>query len=325
MTFSLLQHGSFPPMLVEQLQRHYRPIDTRGDVRALTGLDTDPLTVLVTDGETAITGELMAQLPALRCIVVFGVGYDQVDIQGASERGIVVSHTPGVLTEDVADLAFGLILATGRQISAAGQFIRDGSWHQARYPLTRRVCGSRLGILGMGRIGQSIARRALGFDMGICWYDPHGDNGLPWRRVPDLLTLAKESDFLVSCVPGGASTREIINGDVLDALGPDGVLINISRGSVVDQPALVDALTRGLIGGAGLDVFDDEPHVPHRLFSLPNVVLTPHMASATWETRHAMSRLVMDNLTSWFSGQGLVTPVPESLAILSATDGLKEP
>ncbi|WP_105737039.1 2-hydroxyacid dehydrogenase [Cronobacter dublinensis] len=268
------------------------------------------ITVVVTNGEAVVTREFIALLPALKLIAVFGVGYDGVDVAAARDRGVQVTHTPGVLTDDVADLAIGLMLATSRRIVAAQRFIEQGGWRQGAFPWARKASGARLGIFGMGRIGQAIARRAQAFDMTIRYTSRHPLPALPYPFVPDLRELAQQSDFLMLCAPGGDATRGVVNAAVLAALGPQGMLINVGRGSVVDETALMAALDSGTIAGAGLDVFTDEPNVPAALQQRDNVVITPHMASATWETRREMSRLVLENVNAWFAGEPLITPVP---------------
>ncbi|ELY5932043.1 2-hydroxyacid dehydrogenase [Cronobacter turicensis] len=306
----VLKHAYLPDALTVELRERY---DLRefsqmsdADVEAIAG----DITALVTNGEAVVTRAFITRLPALSLIAVFGVGYDGVDVAAARERGIVVTHTPGVLTDDVADLAIGLMLATSRRIVAAQKFIEQGGWQQGGFTWTRKVSGARLGIFGMGRIGQAIARRAQAFDMAISYTGRQPHSALPYRFVPALQQLAQESDFLVLCAPGGDATRGVVNAAVLEALGPQGILINIARGSVVDEAALIAALESGAIAGAGLDVFTDEPNVPAALQQRDNVVITPHMASATWETRREMSRLVLENVNAWCTGEPLITPVP---------------
>jgi lactate dehydrogenase-like 2-hydroxyacid dehydrogenase len=219
-----------------------------------------------------------------------------------------------VLSDDVADLAMGLVLAVGRQIALADQFVRAGRWPQGPLALGRKVSGARMGIVGMGRIGQAIARRAQAFGMSIAYTTRTVKADLPYRHVADATALARESDFLVVITPGGAATRHLINAQVLQALGPSGFLINVARGSVVDEQALIEALQNGTIAGAGLDVFADEPRVPEALWTMPQVVLTPHMASATTQTRQAMADLAFANIRAGIEGQSLLTPVPEWVA-----------
>lgn len=314
MKLNVLKQASLPDALAAELARRYHLVEltalTDADFRALAGT----FTMLITNGEATVTRELIASLPALELIAVFGVGYDGVDVQAAAEHQVRVSHTPGVLTDDVADLALGLMLATSRQIVAAHKFIEAGEWAAGGFPWTQKVSGSRVGIVGMGRIGQAIARRCEGFAMQIAYHDRKRLPALNYAWREDLLTLAAESDFLVICTPGTAANQGLINQPVLAALGEKGILINISRGSVIDEPALVAALENGIIAGAGLDVFSHEPAVPAGLLQRSNVVVTPHMASATWSTRAAMAQLVLDNVACWAEKKALLTPVAESLA-----------
>ncbi len=227
----------------------------------------------------------------------------------------MVSHTPDVLNDDVADLAIGLMLSAARQLPAADRFVRAGLWPQGPMPLARKMSGARLGIVGMGRIGQAIAQRALAFNMAVAYTARTAKPALPWAYWPTATALAERSDFLVVITPGGAATRKLIDASVLAALGRGsaghGILVNVARGSVVDEAALIDALERGVIGGAGLDVFENEPQVPERLRALPQVVLSPHIGSATGQTRQAMADLAFDNLQLALTGQPVRTPVPE--------------
>ena len=264
-------------------------------------------------GESRITAELLAQLPALEIIAVMGVGYDGVDVAAAQARGVAVTHTPGVLNDDVADLAMTLMLAWARQVSQADRFVRTDQWPTGPMQLGRRVSGARLGIVGMGRIGQAIAQRATAFGMHIAYTARSAKADLPYLYLPTATALAAQSDFLVVITPGGADTRKLIDANVLEALGPQGCLVNVARGSVIDQAALIEALASGTIAGAALDVFEDEPHVPLALREMDNVVLTPHIGSATRETRHAMAELVLANLKAHFAGHPLISPVPEYL------------
>jgi len=282
--------------------------------------DTDPaalaaaaprIRAIAASGESKVSAALIAQLPALEIISVMGVGYDGIDVAAAKARGVVVTHTPDVLNDDVADLAMGLMLCAARQLPAADRFVRAGQWPHGPMPLARKLSGARLGIVGMGRIGQAIAQRALAFNMAIAYTARSAKPALPWRYLPTAEALAAESDVLVVITPGGAGTRHLINAAVLAALGPTGLLVNVARGSVVDEAALIDALESGALGGAGLDVFADEPRVPERLRALPQVVLTPHIGSATGQTRQAMADLAFANLRAKFTAQPLLTPVPE--------------
>jgi hydroxypyruvate reductase len=253
--------------------------------------------------------KLMDALPALRVIANFGVGYETIDIAAAKQRGVAVSNTPDVLNDCVADLAMGLVIDVARGLSAADRFVRSGDWARAQFPLSTRVSGKRLGILGLGRIGRAIARRAEGFGMQIQYFNRGTVGNVTYTRAPSLIELARWADFLVIAAAASASTRDLISGDIIDALGSKGFLINIARGSVVDEPVLVRALAEKRIAGAALDVFADEPNVPLALMELDNVVLLPHISSATRETRKAMGDLVVENLHAFFSTGRLKTPV----------------
>ncbi len=262
-------------------------------------------------GESLVPADLLAHLPQAKVVSVFGVGYDGVDVPAAIRHGIPVTHTPDVLTDDVADLAMGLVLSVGRTIPQADQFVRKGLWPQGPMALGKKVSGARLGIVGLGRIGKAIAQRAQAFGMSIAYTARSEKPDTGYTYYPTPAALAAQVDFLVVITPGGAGTRHLIDAKVLQALGPKGYLINVARGSVVDEAALVAALQAGTIAGAGLDVFANEPHVPQVLWTLPQVVLTPHMASATRETRQAMADLAFANLHAGVTGAPLRTPVPE--------------
>ncbi len=288
--------------------------------------DTDPtafaavapqIRAVAASGDSRVPAELIARLPALELISVMGVGYDGVDVAAARARGVVVTHTPNVLNDDVADLAIGLMLCAARQLPAADRYVRSGQWLQSAMPLARKMSGARLGIVGMGRIGLAIAQRALAFGMHIAYTARSAKPELPYNFHTTAAALAAEVDFLVLITPGGAGTRKLVDATVLQALGQGrgrGILINVARGSVVDETALISALERGVIAGAGLDVFEDEPRVPERLLALPQVVLTPHIGSATGHTRQAMADLAFANLHAHFAGRPLLTPVPECRA-----------
>jgi len=262
-------------------------------------------------GDSSVPAALIAQLPALEVISVMGVGYDGVDLPAALARGIAVGHTPGVLNDDVADLALALMLAVSRGIVSADTHVRAGRWPAAGRPLQRKMSGARLGLVGMGRIGRAIAQRALAFGMQVAYTSRQRKDDLPWAFHADVADLAAQSDFLVLITPGGAGTHHLVDARVLAALGSKGYLINVARGSVVDEAALVQALANGTIAGAGLDVFEREPAVPEALWSMEQVVLTPHIGSATHETRQAMAALACDNLRAHLAGQPMPAPVPE--------------
>lgn len=307
----VLKQASLPDQLNAQLNALYDVYEYNDMASGEFDRLAAEFRVVLTNGEAVVSREFMGRLPNLELISDFGVGYDGIDVAAAREREIAVTHTPGVLTDDVADLAMGLILATSRQIPAAQRFIEQGAWQKGGYPWTRKVSGARLGIIGMGRIGRAIAKRAAAFNISIAYTDRAALADTHYTFHTTLLSLAEASDFLVVCTNGGAETRGLVNRDVLNALGAEGILINISRGSVVDERALIEAIEEGTLGGAGLDVFTDEPHVPHALLHRANVVVTPHMASATWATRKEMSRLVLENVNAYFAGEPLVTPVPQ--------------
>ena len=293
--------------LAAQFVMHDRPVDLDSAEFAKIA---PTIQAVAAQGETVLRADLIERLPALKLISVMGVGYDGIDVATAKSRGIVVTHTPDVLNDDVADLALGLMIAASRQICAADRYVRAGSWPSGPVPLAKKMSGARVGMVGMGRIGQAIAHRALAFGMSIA-YTSRSPKSVPYRYLPTSLALAVEVDFLVIITPGGASTLKMIDAPVLAALGKKGILINVARGSVVDEAALIDALEKGVIAGAGLDVFESEPAVPERLRAMPHVVLTPHIGSATAHTRGAMADLAVANLRACFDGQPLLTPVPE--------------
>ncbi len=265
---------------------------------------------VVTGGGTGASPALFDALPQLGLIAINGIGTDAVDLERARRQGVRVTTTPGVLTDDVADLAMALMLATCRRIAEGDRLVRAGAWVLGkRLPLGRSISGKRVGIFGLGQIGRAIAKRAEAFSTQVRYFNRSEVPNAPWPRVASLEALARDSDILVVSVAGGAQTRGHVNRAVLDALGPEGILINIARGSVVDEPELMSALKEGRIGGAGLDVFAHEPHVPVELTDLDNVVLMPHQGSATIETRLAMGELVLKNVAAYFEGKELPSAV----------------
>ncbi|MBB4019726.1 lactate dehydrogenase-like 2-hydroxyacid dehydrogenase [Chelatococcus caeni] len=255
---------------------------------------------------------LIEKLPALEIIANFGVGYDGIDVKAAAERGIIVTNTPDVLTGEVADLALGLLLATVRQIPQVDRYLRAGKWLEKPYPLTATLRERKVGILGLGRIGKAIAERCAAFGLDIAYHGRSRQADVPYRYYDNLVAMARDVDVLMVVAPGGTATHHIVNAEVLEALGPDGILINVGRGTVVDEKALVAALRDRKILSAGLDVFEDEPRVPAELIAMDHVVLLPHVGSASVYTRNAMGQLVVDNLVSWFEGKGPKTPVAET-------------
>jgi lactate dehydrogenase-like 2-hydroxyacid dehydrogenase len=280
------------------------------ELAQLTSGEAAGVRVAVTSGVWGVRAEHLDRLPALEAIVNFGVGYDATDVDEATRRGIVVSNTPDVLTDCVADAAVGLLIDTLRGISSSDRFVRRGGWAAGGTPpLARRVSGSRVGIVGLGRIGQAIATRLEGFGTTISYHNRRERNDVPYAYAPDVVTLAEGCDVLVLAAAGGEGSRHVVDAKVLDALGPDGFLVNIARGSVVDEEALVAALEEGRIAGAGLDVFADEPQVPAALIDRDDVVLTPHLGSATVETREAMTDLTLANVAAYLERGALLTPV----------------
>ena len=260
----------------------------------------------------AIGEDLFARLPALEIVANFGVGYENVDVAAAAARGLVVTNTPGVLDEEVADLAVALLLATIRRLPQAERHLREGRWLQASFPLSPSLRGRTVGILGLGAIGKAIARRLAGFGVALAYHGRRRQPDVPYPWHPTPRALAEACDTLIAILPGGAETRHIVNAEVLAALGPQGVFINVARGSVVDEAALVAALANGTILAAGLDVYANEPQVPADLLALPNAVLLPHVGSASEATRTAMGTLVADNLIAWFTEGRPLTPVAET-------------
>jgi len=260
-----------------------------------------------------IDGPLMARFPELEIVATFAVGYDHVDAKWAGEHGIVVTNTPGVLTEEVADTALGLLLCTVREFPQADRYLRAGKWLQKGYRLTPATLRDRtVGLVGMGAIGQAIARRLDAFKVPVVYHSRRPRADVPYHHYPDLIAMVRDVEILLVIVPGGPSTQNMINAQVLDALGPDGIFINMARGSVVDEPALIKALQEKRILSAGLDVYANEPHVPKELIEMENVVLFPHLGSASEATRRAMDQLVVDNLLAWGAGKPPLTPVPET-------------
>lgn len=287
----------------------------------LTEEDAARIPAVATRGAVRVDDAFMARLPALRIVANFGVGYDTVDAAAAAARGVVVTNTPDVLDDEVADLTLGLLLATVREIPRAERFLRAGRWKEGAFPLGATLRGRRVGLLGMGRIGRAITRRLEGFGVEIAYHTRSPRADVPWPWFERLVDLARAVDILVVIVPGGPATRNMVNAEVLSALGPDGILINVARGTVVDEPALLKALQERTILAAGLDVFAREPDVPEGFLALENAVLLPHVGSSTHYTRGAMGQLVVDNLVSVLDGKGPLTPVAETPWPLAAARG----
>jgi lactate dehydrogenase-like 2-hydroxyacid dehydrogenase len=299
------------PPLVEALQSVFNVHDrTHESDPAAFAKIASKIRAIAGGGESTVADNLIAQLPALEMVSVFGVGYDKYDLPALRARKVPLTNTPDVLTDEVADMGIALMLAIARRLPQADKYVRAGLWPSGPMPLARKVSGARLGIVGLGRIGLAIARRAEGFGMSIAYTTRTPKNDVAYRYCPNAAALAAEVDFLMVITPGGAGTKGLINADVLKALGPQGYLINVARGSVVDEAALIRALDEGVIAGAALDVFENEPHVPEALRTRDNVVLTPHIASATFQTRKAMADLAFANLQAHFAGKPLLTQVP---------------
>lgn len=267
---------------------------------------------MVAAGRTKIDASILDRLPRLEVISNIGVGYDRLDIREVAARGIVASNTPDVLTDEVADLTLGLLLATIRRLPQAERHLREGRWLSGTFPNSPSLRDRRVGILGLGRIGKAIARRVAAFDVDVAYCGRTRQEDVPYHYYASLTEMARDVSVLILALPGGPETNGMVDAAVLEALGPNGILINIARGSVVDREALIDALQNGKILAAGLDVYWEEPKVPEELLALDNVVLLPHVGSASLRTRTVMIELVRRNLVSWFEGKGPVTPVPET-------------
>jgi lactate dehydrogenase-like 2-hydroxyacid dehydrogenase len=309
----ILQIGPYPAWDQDPLDAAFtmhRYFEAADKAAFLAAVGPD-VRAIATRGELGANAAMIAACPQLEIISVYGVGYDAVDLGAARARGIRVTNTPDVLTNDVADLGVAMMLVQSRGMIGAETWVRDGSWAQkGLYPLRNRVWGKRAGVLGLGRIGYEVAKRLAGFDIQIAYSDvAPKDHGAAWVFIADPVALAARSDFLFVTLAASAATRHIVGQAVIDALGPEGMLINISRASNIDEEALLAALETGRLGSAALDVFEGEPHLNPRFLTLPNVLLQPHHASGTFETRKAMGQLLRDNLTAHFAGQPLPTAV----------------
>ena len=307
----LLLVAFFPPFLVADLEKEYVLHDffNADDPEALLAEVGPRIRGIVAGGMKGPDAELINRLENLEIISSFSVGYDATDVVAAQNRGVTVTHTPDVLTDDVADLGMAFIIMAPRRISEAERHLRAGKWKLARMGLGTNLRGKKLGIVGLGRVGSAVAMRAEGFGLDIGFHDIMPKD-VPYRSYPDLLSMAEDSDILFISCQGGESTRNLIDADVFDALGPKGFLINVARGTIVDEAALVVALQDNRIAGAAVDVFRDEPNAPEALMGTENIVMTPHIASSTHETRRAMADLVLANLRAHFAGEPVPTPVP---------------
>jgi lactate dehydrogenase-like 2-hydroxyacid dehydrogenase len=301
-----IDNGFSPQFTLHKAENHHDldrlPKDVLGRIRGIA------ISGLVKADKNALS-----QFPKLEIVSSFGVGYDHVDAGYARDNNIIVTNTPDVLTEEVADVALGLLISTLREFPRAERYLRDGKWPGGDYPLSKgSLRGRTVGMVGMGRIGQAIARRLEASQVKVVYHSRNPAKGVSNKHYPSLVEMAKDVDTLVVITPGGASTAKIVNAEVMKALGPEGVIVNVARGSVIDEPALIAALKDGTIMAAGLDVFATEPNVPEDLRALQNVVLLPHIGSASVTTRRAMEQLVVDNLKLWFDGKPPLTPVAET-------------
>lgn len=308
----ILVPGKINPRVIERLPEMFETVRIERADPALVTAEMADVAGIAVSGR--LPAELMDAFPKLEIVANFGVGYDGVDVDRAAARGIVVTNTPDVLNEEVADTAIGLLINTLRLLPQAEQWLRQGRWvRDGNFPLSPlSLRGRKVGLFGLGRIGLAIARRLEAFGLPIAYHTRTPREDVPFAYHSSLLSLAKSVDALIVIVPGTPSTAKAVNAEVLSALGPNGVVINVGRGSTVDEAALIAALQNGTIAGAGLDVFENEPHVPEALIALPNVSLLPHVASASVATRAAMADLVVDNLKAWFSTGRAMTPVAET-------------
>jgi len=301
----ILQLVPLRPEVQSELAARYR-LHGKADFDKVAGI----VRGCVTNGHSGPPPEMIDRMPKLEIIASASVGYDGIPVEYARSKGIPVTNTPDVLNDDVADLAIGLMIMTARRLVQTDRYVRSGRWpKEGEHPLAQRASGKRVGILGMGRIGKEIGKRAEAMNNTVAYHSRRPVADVSYKHYPDLVDLAKNSDFLVIIIPSTPQTQKIVNKAVIEALGPSGILINVARGAVVDEDALVEALVSGKLGGAGLDVFANEPQVPEVLFGMDNVVLEPHVGSATHETRRAMSQLVLDNLDAKFAGRPLLTEI----------------
>ena len=301
----ILQLVPLRPEVQKDLEARYK-LHGKADFDKVCGI----IRGCVTNGHSGPPPEMIDRMPKLEIIASASVGYDGIPVEYARTKGIPVCNTPDVLNDDVADLAIALMIMTARKLVVTERYARSGEWaRKGEHPLANRASGKRVGILGMGRIGKEIGKRATAMNNTVAYHSRNPVKDVPWKHYPDLVELAKNSDFLIVIIPATPQTNKIVSKAVIEALGPNGVLVNVARGAVVDEDALVEALVSGKLGGAGLDVFVNEPQIPDALKSMDNVVLQPHVGSATHETRRAMSQLVLDNLDAKFAGKPLLTEI----------------
>lgn len=316
MPYDVVQLASMGDAVDAQLAQHYRVYrlwDEAAPIEKLRRGEGEGARAVVTSVRRGLSREVMQALPELRAVCSWGVGYETLDVDAAVARSIVVANTPDVLDDCVADLAWALLLTAARRTAVGDRYVKGGQWRTiGAFPLSTRVWGKRMGVLGMGRIGRAIADRATGFKMEVRYNNRRERPDTPYSFEPSLVELANWADFLVIACPGGAATHHLVNAEVIRALGPTGIVVNIARGTVIDQVALLDALACGTLGGAGLDVLDQEPKVPAPFATMDQVALMPHVGSATIETRADMSQLVFDNVDAFFKTGRVLTPVSET-------------
>jgi hydroxypyruvate reductase len=301
----ILQLVPLRPEVQKELEARYR-LHSKADFDKVAGI----VRGCVTNGHSGPPPDMIDRMPKLEIIASASVGYDGIPVEYARSKGIAVTNTPEVLNDDVADLAIALMIMTARRLVASDSYVRSGKWPAGgEYPLAQRASRKRVGILGMGRIGKEIAKRAEAMNNTVAYHCRRPATDVPYQHYANLVELAKDSDFLVVIIPSTPQTHKIVSKQVIEALGPNGIFVNVARGAVVDEDALVEALISGKLGGAGLDVFANEPQVPAALLAMDNVVLQPHVGSATNETRRAMSQLVLDNLNAHFAGRPLLTEI----------------
>src|SRR6202521_4691135 len=312
----VLMVGSRKPVIVDGLDPkvtlHYL-LEAKDQDAFIKSVGDKIRAIAVAYTANKVDGNFMQRFPKLEQISSFGVGYDHIDAKWAGAHGIIVTNTPEVLNEEVADTALGLLLCTVRELSQAERYLRAGKWVEKQFPLSKATLRNRtVGMVGMGRIGKAIARRLDAFGVPVVYHSRKPQAGVDYKYYPSLIDMARAGDVLMVIVPGGAGTKNLINAQVLEALGPAGILINMARGSVVDEPALIKALQDKKIMAAGLDVYVKEPQVPQELIEMENVVLLPHLGSASVYTRDKMDQLVVDNILAWAAGKPPLTPVPET-------------
>lgn len=310
----MLLIGSATPRMMEAFAGDFEihELDKIDDLASFLTANGSKIEAIATNGHAGVSKQIMDGTPNLKVVSCYGVGYDAIDVQAAKAKGAIVTHTPNVLNNDVANTAIMLMLAVSRRLLRDDQWVRSGNWKaKGNAPLTTSIEGKRVGIVGLGRIGETIARKLEAFSCDIVYHTRNQKPESQYLYYADLVEMAKDVDYLVVITPGGASTNKLVNRDVMNALGSEGTLINVARGTVVDEAEMVKALQEGRLGNAGLDVFEAEPQVPDALFKMENVVLTPHVASATVETRQAMGDLTVENLARFFKEGKVTSPVPE--------------